>query len=88
VHPIQASEDLSRLMAGEAHLLSQPDRIRLCKLMSMLGSEYPNKRDNAACAIGWLCRERGLRWAEIFWPRVTPAIAGKNNSRWNRDCGG
>ena len=63
---IQASEDLLRLIAGEAYLLTQPDRIRLVKLLGMLGSDHTGERDAAAFAIERLRRERGMSWAEIF----------------------
>jgi hypothetical protein len=63
---IQASEDLLRLIAGEAYLLTQPDRIRLVKLLGMLGSDHTGERDAAALAIERLRRERGMSWAEIF----------------------
>jgi hypothetical protein len=63
---VQASEDLLRLLVGEASLMSRRDRKKLVKLLAMLGSDHAGERDNAARAIERLRRERGLSWAKIF----------------------
>lgn len=49
--------------------LSQVDRVRLGKLLAMLGSEHAGERDAAALAAHRLIQKRGITWDQALTPR-------------------
>jgi hypothetical protein len=51
VDRVQASEDMLRALAGEAALLTRADRVKLVKMLGLLGSAHQGERDAAAPAI-------------------------------------
>jgi hypothetical protein len=52
------------------------DRIRLAKLLGMLGSSHDGEVVNAGRAADRLVREAGLRWPDVTQPTLPPAPYG------------
>lgn len=52
-------------------VLAKVDRVRLAKLLGLLGSSHPGERDNAGVAAHKLVQSRGMTWPEVMEP---PAI--------------
>ena len=49
--------------------LAQADRVRLVKLLALLGSDHPGERDAAGLAAIRLIQQRGVSWEEVLSPR-------------------
>jgi hypothetical protein len=52
----------------KALTLAQADRVRLAKLLSMLGSDHAGERDNAGLAASRLIRQREITWEQVLDP--------------------
>lgn len=46
--------------------LTGADRVRLCKLLGMLGSDHAGERDAAGLAAHQFIRKRGLTWRDAL----------------------
>jgi hypothetical protein len=51
--------------------LAKVDRIRLAKLLALIGSDHAGERDAAALAAHRLVQSRGMTWGDVMQP---PAI--------------
>jgi hypothetical protein len=64
--------------------LTGADRLRLCKLLGMLGSDHAGERDAAGLAAHQLIRKRGLTWQDALIresPKREPLF-----STWRTTC--
>jgi hypothetical protein len=50
-------------------LLARSDRVRLVKLLSMLGSDHAGERDAAGLAAHRFLQKRGLSWEQALSPQ-------------------
>ncbi len=48
--------------------LAKTDRVRLAKLLGLLGSEHAGERDAAGLAAHRMVQQRGLRWSDVMEP--------------------
>ena len=46
--------------------LTSADRLRLCKLLGMLGSDHAGERDAAGLAAHQLIKKRGMTWRDAL----------------------
>ncbi len=53
--------------------LAPADRVKLAKMLALLGSDQPGERDAAALAADRLVRARGVAWADLLGGAPPPA---------------
>jgi hypothetical protein len=63
--------------------LSLSDRVRLAKLLSLLGSDHAGERDAAALVAHRFIRDRGLTWQNVLEPEAAPD-ANRNFEPWRQ----
>ena len=64
--------------------LTGADRLRLCKLLGMLGSDHAGERDAAGLAAHQFIQKRGLTWKDALIrepPKREPLF-----STWRTTC--
>ena len=52
--------------------LTEADRVRLVKLLGMLGSDHAGERDSAGVAAHRLIKSLGMTWAQVLAPPPPP----------------
>jgi hypothetical protein len=58
------------------------DRVRLARVLGMLGSDHSGERDNAARLAHTMVREAGLRWDQVVVPALPEPEAAPPDYEW------